>query len=159
MIDMRIADVHNVNEFSNYIVGGDYRNEDYDDCGGYKTLMTKVGNKITELWSNEDYDDSDDWIMFSGDYITLYRALPTDGRGNLIETIEQGNIGMSWVSNINDLEKVPWYNEDSVVAKVVVPTNDKSYIAFVNYYECMVEVVLPNVCTKYKVEIMESKDA
>jgi hypothetical protein len=60
---------------------------------------------------------------------------------------------MSWVSKFEDLERVPWYNEDdSVVVKVEVPINDKSYIAFDNWLDCVVEVVLPNACKKYKVE-------
>jgi hypothetical protein len=109
--------------------------------------MCKVEKKIEELWSNEDNDESEDWVDFFGNTITLYRVIPQT------ESIEDGNIGMSWVSKFEDLERVPWYNEDdSVVVKVEVPINDKSYIAFDNWLDCVVEVVLPNACKKYKVE-------
>lgn len=144
---MTIEDVHNVNDFAEYIISRHYSEEDWQLNNGYKSLMCKVEKKIEELWSNEDNDESEDWVDFFGNTITLYRVIPQT------ESIEDGNIGMSWVSKFDDLERVPWYNEDdSVVVKVEVPINDKSYIAFDNWLDCVVEVVLPNACKKYKVE-------
>lgn len=152
-LPMYIDDVKNVDDLCEYIVDSNYREE---DLGDYNILMRRVEEKIGELWSNEDNDESDDWMGFLGDergMITLYRVLPTDWKGNLKESIEDGNIGMSWVSSIEDLDRVPWYEEEtSTVVKVEVPVNDKTYIAFNNFLDRMVEVVLPNACKKYNVE-------
>lgn len=147
---MKIEDVHSVDELGEYIVDNHYKE---DDFGNYEELMCRIEKKIEELWSNEDNDESEDMIDFLGSTITLYRVIPQNWNGENMESIEDGNIGMSWVSKFEDLERVPWYNEDdSVVVKVEVPINDKSYIAFDNWLDCVVEVVLPNACKKYKVK-------
>ena len=152
---MTIEDVHNVNDFAEYIIDRHYSEEDWQLNNGYKSLMCKVERKINELWKNKDNDDSDDWVRFDEEYgnITLYRVLPEDGRGNVKERVEDGNIGMSWVLRVEDLDNVPWYEEgESNVVKVTVPVKDKTFIAFINCLDRIIEVVLPNACDKYKVE-------
>lgn len=149
---MKIEDVHTVNELAEYIVDSHYRDEEW---GNYRELMNKVDTKISELWANENNDDSDDWMIFGGDYITLYRVLPTNSNGIQIESIEN-YIGMSFVSRAEDLYKVPWYDEEnSSVVKVTVPTKDKTFIAFRNFLDGIIEVLLPNVCAKYNVETIK----
>lgn len=150
---MKIEDVHSVDELGEYIVDNHYKEEDF---GNYEELMCRAEKKIEELWSNKDNDESEDWIDFLGSTITLYRVIPQNWNGENMESIEDGNIGMSWVSKFEDLERVPWYEEEgSTVVKVEVPIKDRSFIAFRNYIEDMTEVVLPNACQKYKVEYVQ----
>ena len=149
---MTIDDVQTVNDFADYIVDSHYR----DETCGYAQLMDRVEATIQRLRSNPN-DVSDSWVDFVGDTVKLYRVIPYEPNRYRKDKETVSNVGMSWATSIDDLERVPWYDEHTTVLTVTIPTDDKTFIAFNNVLEGIVEVVLPNASKHYQVDVYRAR--
>lgn len=157
---MTIDDVRTVEEFSEYIIDSHYREEPFE----YAEVMNRVEERIKWLNEHEDDEHEDDFLG-SLNYkfracrktITLYRTIPQTSRRPYYDKENVDNVGMSWVTSIEELKRIPWYDDKSTILSVTIPTNDKTYIAFANFTDRIVEVVLPNASKHYQIEVYRAR--
>lgn len=160
-INKKLKQIKNINDLAEFMVGAEYREIEVDNI---TELHNQLETKIKELWQkfgesyDLDEDENDDWIDFWGDEITFYRAIPKNSEGVDMESIEDKNIGFCWVANKEQLNNIPWYDEDdSTVVEVTVKTDSHDFIAYNNYIDIIIEVLLPNVCDKYNVKYTQKR--
>lgn len=135
-----IADIWTKDEFENYIVSAEYRDE-FDDYAEAQTAIEEKMNDFLCLFPRLESDN---------ETVRVYRVVDKQFNRESPDTV----VGQSWVLGFENVDKTPYYSEtntNQLIMYIDLPVADSTYIAFDNVIDDIVEVVIPNPHKKYKI--------